>query len=170
MEYLEVSLCDDFRAVEIYRNYCQTFPADERRSDPQFRALFANPKVKIFAVLDHLQDVGYLICWELTDFVFLEHFEIFSDFRSKKYGSQIIADLIKRYSRIVLEAEPSDLNEDAKRRISFYERNGFSIIEEAYIQPAYDTEKKPLDLWLLANWKPEKTDWIKEELYDVVYC
>lgn len=170
MEYLEVTVCDDFRAVEIYKNYCETFPPDEQRSEKQFRALFSHPKVKVIAVLDNLQNVGYLIYWKLTDFVFLEHFEIFSEFRSKKYGSQIVADLFKEYSRIVLEVEPPELNVDAKRRIVFYETNGFTVIDESYVQPAYESHKNPLNLWLLANWKPEKTDWIKEEIYDVVYC
>ncbi len=170
MEYLEVQLCDDFRATSIYDSYCETFPADERRCEKQFRALFTNPKVKVYSVLDELKNIGYLICWELTDFVFLEHFEIFSEFRSNKYGAQIIADLFKDYSRIVLEAEPATLSTDAERRISFYEKNGFGVIDESYVQPPYDAEKNPLDLWLLANWNPEKTDWIKEEIYDVVYC
>ncbi|AZI66770.1 N-acetyltransferase [Kaistella daneshvariae] len=169
MEYLEISQHDDFRALEIYKSYCESFPADEQRNEKQFRGLFMNPKVKVYSVLRELENIGYLICWEMTDFVFLEHFEIFSEFRSKKYGSEILADLFKKYLHIVLEAEPSDLDEDAKRRISFYEQNGFHIIDENYVQPPYDPEKNALNLWLLANWKPEKTDWIKEEIYDVVY-
>ena len=170
MEYLQVSSSDDFRAEEIYKSYCETFPKDERRGEKQFRHLFTNPKVRVFSVLDELQNIGYLVSWELTNFVFIEHFEIFSEFRSQKYGSQIIADLYKNYSHIVLEAEPENLDEDAKRRIDFYQTNGFLIIDETYVQPSYDPEKKSVNLWLLANWQPEKTDWIKEEIYDVVYC
>lgn len=170
MEYLEITVCDDFRATAIYNSYCTTFPEDERRNEKKFRALFTNPKVKVFSVLDGLESVGYLICWELTDFVFVEHFEIFSEFRSKKYGSQILADLFKKYLHIVLEVEPETLSTDARRRITFYKNSGFHIVDENYVQPPYDPDKNPLDLWLLANWKPEKTDWIKEEIYDVVYC
>lgn len=170
MEYLQVSSPDDFRAEEIYKSYCETFPEDERRSEKQFRNLFTNPKARVLAVLDDLQNIGYLVSWELTNFVFIEHFEIYSQFRSQKYGSQIIADLYKNYSHIVLESEPEDQDEDARRRIAFYQKNGFLIIDETYVQPCYDPEKKPLNLWLLANWQPEKTDWIKEEIYDVVYC
>lgn len=169
MEYLEINHHEDFRAVEIYKSYRESFPLDEQRSEKQFRALFSNPKVKVFSVLHELENIGYLICWEMTDFVFLEHFEIFSEFRSKKYGSQIIKDLFKKYSRIILEVEPAELNHDAKRRISFYEENGFSVVDENYVQPPYDPEKNELNLWLLANWNPEKTDGIKEEIFDVVY-
>lgn len=168
MEYLTVESFD-FRAEEIYCAYSTSFPPDEQRSEQQFRALFNNPRVRVVSVLDHLQKVGYLIIWELTGFVFLEHFEIFSEFRSRNYGSQIVTELYRDYSHMVLEAEPADLSSDAARRISFYEKNGFTVIDRDYVQPAYDADKNPLNLWLMANWLPDKTDWIREELYDVVY-
>ena len=119
MEYLQVTSFDDFRAQEIFESYCQTFPEDERRSEKQFRCLFSNPKVKVFSILHDLQNIGYIIAWELTNFVFIVHFEIFSEFRSMKFGSEIIAHLFKNYSHIVLEAEPENFDENAKRRIAF---------------------------------------------------
>ena len=170
MEYLQVTSYDDFRAKEIFDSYCQTFPEDERRSENQFRQLFSNPKVKVFSILHELKNIGDIISWELTNFVFVEHFEVFSEFRSLKFGSEIITLLFKNYSHIVLEAEPENLDENAKRRIAFYQKNGFAIIDETYVQPCYEEGKNSLNLWLLANWNPEKTDWIKEEIYDVVYC
>lgn len=170
MEYLQVSAADDFRAEHIYKSYCSTFPEDERRNEDQFRQLFKNPKVKVLAILNELDNIGYLVLWELTDFVFIEHFEIFSEFRSLKYGSEMLAHLFRTYSHIVLEAEPEHLNDDAVRRIAFYRKNGFSVIDENYVQPCYEEGKNSLQLLLLANWQPEKTDWIKEEIYDVVYC
>lgn len=169
MEYLQVHSFDDFRAEQIFKSYCETFPEDERRSEDQFQSLFSNPNVKVFSVLKDLKNIGYLIIWELSNSVFVEHFEIFSEYRSLKYGSEIIADLFRDYSHIILEAEPETLNDDAQRRIEFYKRNGFRIIDEQYIQPSYGEGKSPLNLWLLANWHPEKTDWIKEEIYDIVY-
>ena len=169
MEYLQVPTFDDFRAQDIFKSYCETFPDDERRSEKQFRSLFNNPKVKVFSILEDLKNIGYIISWELTNFVFVEHFEIFSEFRSLKYGSEIIGHLFRDYSHIVLEAEPENLDEDSKRRIDFYRKNGFIVIDENYLQPSYDPEKKSVPLWLLANWQPEKTDWIKEEIFDVVY-
>ncbi len=170
MEFIQITSLEDFRTKEIYKSYCETFPEEERRSEKQFNALFNCPKVKVYTILEDLKNIGYLISWELTNFVFVEHFEIFSEFRSMKFGSQIIADLYKNYSHIVLEAEPEDLDENAQRRISFYKKNGFTTIDETYIQPSYGDGKPPLNLWLLANWLPEKTDWIREEIYDVVYC
>ncbi|WP_228438135.1 GNAT family N-acetyltransferase [Chryseobacterium sp. 6424] len=170
MEYLRIPSFDDFRAQQIFKSYSDTFPVDERRSEAQFRALFQHPKVKVLSVLKDLDYIGYLIVWELTHFVFIEHFEIFSDFRSMKYGSEIIGDLFKQYSHIVLEAEPADLDDTAQRRILFYERNGFKVIDQNYVQPCYEVGKQPLNLWLMANWQPTNIEWIKEEIYDIVYC
>lgn len=170
MEYIQVPSFDDFRAQEIYNSYIETFPDDERRNENQFRSLFTHPKVRVLSVLHELQNIGYLVVWELTNFVFVEHFEIFSEFRSMKYGSEILSHLFKQYTHILLEAEPADLGVDAERRISFYEKNGFRVIDKNYVQPCYETGKNPINLWLLANWQPDNTEWVKEEIYDVVYC
>lgn len=169
MEFLEITSHEDFRVSEIYSSYCSTFPDCERRDESQFHNLFSKPGVKVFSLLDGLKTVGYIIVWELSTGVFVEHFEIFSEFRSQKYGSEIIKDLFKNYSNIILETEPEDLNEDAARRINFYRRNGFDIIDENYVQPSYGEGKDSLNLWLMANWKPENPDRIKEEIYDIVY-
>ena len=169
MEFIQVTSPEDFRTVEIYSSYCTTFPECERRSDAQFQDLFFRSDVKVYSVLDDLKTVGYIIIWELSAGVFVEHFEIFSEFRSQKYGSEIISKLFRDYSNIILEAEPENLNEDSKRRIAFYQKNGFAVIDENYIQPSYGEGKESLNLWLLSNWKPDNVLRIKEEIYDTVY-
>ena len=170
MEFIHITSPDDFRAKEIYSSYINSFPKDERRNREQFSCLFSNKKVKVFSVLNDLKYIGYLIAWELTEFVFIEHFEIFSEFRSQKFGTEVIKKLFRDYSKIILEAEPSNLDDDARRRIDFYKRNGFQIVDESYLQPPYSKDKKPVPLWLLANYQPKKLEHIREEIYDVVYC
>lgn len=169
MEYLEIAAFDDYRVEAIYFSYCTTFPEDERRNQKQFNALFNHPKAKIFSVLNDLNTIGYLVVWELSHFAFVEHFEIFEEHRSKKYGSEIIGDLAKKYAHLILEVEPEHFSDDAKRRIGFYEKNGLEVIDKDYIQPSYDVGKNSLSLWLMANWQPEQKEQIKEEIYDIVY-
>lgn len=169
MEFLQITSSEDYRVQEIYTSYSSTFPEDERRDWPQFVSLFANPHVKIISVLHESKTVGYLIIWTLSNSVFVEHFEVFEAFRSQKLGSHITGYLFNNYPRIILEIEPDHLGEDAKRRYSFYQKNGFRLIDEMYIQPSYGEGKKPLDLWLLANYSPENLDLIKDEIYDIVY-
>ncbi|WP_447951807.1 GNAT family N-acetyltransferase [Chryseobacterium koreense] len=170
MEFLQLFSPEDFRSKKIYESYCASFIEDERRSGKQFQQLFAHPKVKVFSVTDQWESVGYMILWELSSFVFIEHLEIFGKYRNRKYGSQMIADLFRNYARIALESEPENQDNNSRRRISFYQRNGFTIIDETYVQPSYGEGKKPLSLLLFANWKPENIDRIKEEIYDVVYA
>jgi len=169
MEFLQIISPDDFRIQQIFDSYCATFPEDERRDWYKFVQLFQHPKVKVLAVLDEAECIGYLILWELDNHIFVEHFEVFSAFRNQKYGSQITEYLFKNHPRIMLEIEPSHLNEDSKRRFSFYQRNGFHLIDEMYVQPSYGEGKKTLELWLLANYFPENLKEVKDEIYDVVY-
>ncbi len=168
MEFL-VSTADDFRLEEIYRSYASTFSEDERRSEWQFRQLFQHPAAKVISLLHDATFVGYLILWELTECVFVEHFEIFPEFQNRQHGTTVFKHLYQKYSKIILESEPETLDEDAKRRIRFYTKNGLQIIDRNYLQPAYDQQKNSVSLWLLGNFQPENPLLLKEEIYDVVY-
>ena len=169
MEFLQITSPEDYRIQDIYYSYSTTFPEDEIRDWSQFVKLFTNPNVKIISVLHESQAIGYLIIWELSDYIFVEHFEVYAEFRSQKFGSHITGYLFENYPRIILEIEPAHLDDDAKRRYSFYQKNGFTLIDEMYVQPSYGEGKQSLDLWLLANYSPENLKKTKEEIYDIVY-
>lgn len=169
MEFLQIISPEDYRVQEIYDSYCATFQEDERRDWDKLVTLFTNPKVKMLSVLHDTKNIGYLIIWELSRFHFIEHFEVFPAFRSRNLGSLITESLAESYPRLILEIEPEHLGEDAKRRYFFYQKNGFRLIDEMYVQPSYGKDKKPLNLWLLANHTPENLQAVKEEIYDIVY-
>lgn len=153
----------------IFSAYEKTFPADERRDEEQFLALIENENSFILSIKNEDFQAGYAILWKLETFFFLEHFEVFEEFRNLKLGSQILSELKEKFGNIILESEPSDLNEMAERRIGFYERNGFSIISEDYIQPSYGEGKNPLNLYLLSNFGVENIGEIVEEIYSKIY-
>ncbi|KIA89895.1 GNAT family N-acetyltransferase [Kaistella jeonii] len=153
----------------IYSAYEKTFPVDERRDKEQFLELIENPDCFIFAVKNYDDFVGYLILWKLEDFHFLEHFEVFEEFRNLKLGSQILEELKEKFGDIILESEPKDLGEMAERRINFYVRNGFSVISENYVQPSYGEGKDPMNLFLMSNFFVEEVKGIINELYLKVY-
>lgn len=169
MEFIHITSPDDYRTREIYDSYCNTFPENERRDWYKFVGLFTNPHVKIISALHDSKNIGYLIIWQLSQYSFVEHFEVFPDFRNQKLGSNITEYLFKNHPRIILEIEPEHLGDDAKRRYTFYQRNGFNMIDEMYIQPSYGEGKKPIALWLLANYLPENLKEVKDEIYDIVY-
>lgn len=169
MEFLPITSSGDYRVQEIYNSYSGAFSEDERRDWNKFMNLFSTPGVKIISVSHESKNIGYLIIWELSNCIFVEHFEVFAEFRNQKLGSNITGHLFKNYPRIILEIEPEHLGDAAKRRYSFYQKNGFSLIDKMYVQPSYGEGKKPLDLWLLANYSPENLKEIKNEIYDIVY-
>jgi ribosomal protein S18 acetylase RimI-like enzyme len=169
MEFNQITSQDDYRIEQIYNSYTTSFPEDERRDWAKFVQLFAHSNVKFFSVSNERENVGYITLWELSTFTFVEHFEVFIEFRNQQLGSKIINHLKENYTKIILEIEPEHLNEDAKRRFSFYQKNGFCLIDDMYIQPSYGEGKNKLELWLLANFQPLNINEAKDEIYDIVY-
>lgn len=169
MIFSPITSKQDSAAALIYSAYIEAFPEHERRSKEQYDALFDHPKVEVCAIIKDDQAIGYVVIWKLNGCTYLEHFEVFPEFRNYKYGSSIIQNLILLYPQLVLEAEPNSLDEMAARRIAFYERNGFTIIDKDYIQPSYGPGKSSMNLYVLATWIPEDIDAITTEIKSVVY-
>lgn len=157
------------KLARIFVAYETTFPEDERRDEDQFLALLDNPDSFIYALKNDETHVGYVILWKLKNCHYLEHFEVFEEFRNLKLGSQILTELKDKFGDIVLESEPSHLDEMAERRINFYVRNGFSIISEDYIQPSYGPGKSSMNLFVLSNFAVDNVKEIEMELHSKVY-
>lgn len=169
MEFQEIKNHDDSRVQTILKSYETSFPESERRSLEQFNQLFDNQSSKIISIIEEGSEIGYLILWKVSDFVFVEHFEVFEQFRNKKYGSVIIQNLIKKHPKIILEIEPATQDEISNRRYGFYQRNGFHVLTEDYVQPSYGEGKTSLNLWLMSNFESENTSKITKNLYSIVY-
>ena len=122
----------DFIFSEIERN----FVSDERRDYNDALSLYKSGKYEILHFISDGERVGFLTVWTFSDFTFAEHFVIYERYRNRGYGAKALDTLKTLYSKIVLEAEPP-ITDIAKRRIKFYERNGFVQNEKSYMQPAY---------------------------------
>lgn len=154
---------------QIFQSYLSSFPEDERRDENDFWAIFNNPNAQVLSISESQQPIGYLILWKMLDFIFIEHFEVFECFRGRSLGSKILNELIKKHSKIILETEPSTLNDIAKRRVKFYQRNHFEILDKNYIQPSYGIGKNPLNLWLMGTFTPKNIEKYIHEIYKIVY-
>ena len=154
---------------KIFSRYEKTFPEDERRSKEQFLDLAENPDVFVFLIKNEDETIGYCVIWELNDFYFLEHFEIFEEFRNQKFGEKILESLQEKFEKMILETEPDSLSEIAARRLQFYQRNGFEIVEKNYLQPSYGEGKSSLHLFLMANFEPENVETLIQEIHKIVY-
>ncbi len=86
----------------------------------------------------------------------------YEKYRNRGYGSEVLSALKEKYDRLVLETEPPK-TEIQKRRIAFYERNGFVQNPQKYIQPAYRENGSGVELVLMSL--PQKLD-----NYDKTVC
>lgn len=150
------------------------FPIQERRdSEWQRRNTDDNPLFHNMLITDNGTPVGLLTYWDFQTFVYIEHFAIDSRLRNGGYGSKAL-EIFKRQvcSPIVLEAEePTD--DITRRRIGFYQRQGFVMQEVPYLQPPYrpSDEWFPLKLMTYGTIDMEKEYFtLKNKIYREVYC
>ena len=126
---------------EIYRIMQASFSDDEYRPYDEQLALFEEPEYRIYYM-----PAGFLAVWEFESFIYIEHFAVDPALRNSGTGSAMLQELVKQYQKpICLEVElPED--ELTRRRIGFYERNGFVFNEYPYIQPPISKGKSPVGL------------------------
>lgn len=161
--------------TKIEHIYLDSFPAEERRPLDSWWTLLDDEEslMTLHLVEDTSGNViGFITCWHLDGFVYVEHFAIDSNRRCGGTGSSALRQMLAmQLLPVVLEVEHAEANEMASRRIGFYNRVGFSPIENFdYIQPPY-SEGLPAVPLLLMTTKPGEiapSD-IRRQLHRVVY-
>lgn len=142
---------DDKVMSYIRQIYDESFPIDERRDFNEVKVLLqSRAEFVLYLIESDGKEVGFISSWEFPDFIYVEHFAIDPSCRGGGYGAETLQCFLSDVTKpVVLEVErPED--DFSRRRIAFYERVGFKLWGEiAYIQPPYDTTRKPLDLLLM---------------------
>lgn len=138
---LHTDLTDGMRQ-RLMRLYADAFPPEERRPLEHFPP--ADEAFRFYAV----GDAGLLTAWEFAGFTYIEHFAVFPHMRGRGIGSQALALLS---GPVILEVEPPELGHEARRRIAFYERNGFRLLPVGYVQPPYAPQLPAVPLRLMAR-------------------
>lgn len=171
---------------EIYRIMQASFSDDEYRPYDEQLALFEEPEYWIYYMPaigmerggNHstgnstMHAAGFLAVWEFESFTYIEHFAVDPVLRNSGTGSAMLQELVRKYQKqICLEVElPED--ELTRRRIGFYERNGFVFNEYPYIQPPISKGKSPVPLRIMTYGSAitrETFEEMKEVLYRRVY-
>ena len=155
--------------------YNEAFPIEERWDFDTVLENKLNNNYKFYCFLDGDTPIGIAIIWTLEYFNFIEYLAIDKKFRGKNYGSKIltqILDLLKD-KFVVIEVEPSDLNEIAKKRIDWYLRFGFILAEYDYNMPCFGyNENGILRMKIMTTKKienKEEHDKITNYLYENIY-
>ncbi len=159
-----------------HKLWVEAFPKNERRNTAlQQKMLTEDPRFCAYILqhTDSSQEVlGAVYLWQFPEFVFIEHLVTAPQLRNRGFGAKIITLLKECYhTPFVLETE-CPTTALSKRRIEFYQRNGFQICSKEYLQPPYHKEGEPIPMFLLTtdvNYTSDKYEEIVALLYKEVY-
>ncbi|ADB38068.1 GNAT family N-acetyltransferase [Spirosoma linguale] len=137
--------------IPIQKWYEDAFPVTERRQFTALRQLLRQPDMYLCGIESDEQLVGFFIYWHWKEFLFIEHFAIDPDQRGNRLGQRALRHLQQLNSPcFILEVElPTD--DLSRRRIQFYEREGFSVNPFPYAQPPYQRGNPPIPMHLMSS-------------------
>lgn len=175
MEFTNLKMEDYPSFLKLYN---ESFPPDERRElkDEEHLTNFIKMKggkFNAFAAKDGDLFLAFLSYWTFEGYTYIEHFAVVPEHRGKRIGALMLNHLFKEVSpNVLIEVEKPE-GEEQKRRIKFYERNGFRVREEFdYTQPAYSSDKSPVEMLLMTHGDVNlhNRDSIREMLREVYNC
>lgn len=137
----------------VLRLYMEAFPPEERRDEAGLKQQLTWSACQVKAIEKEGQFAGLCIFWEFDDFLFVEHLATEPSLRGQGIGEGVM-DLLRNQGAkpVLLEVEPPE-NETSRRRIGFYMRNGFFLLDKEYWQPSYDFIRPDLPLNLMCTQK-----------------
>lgn len=154
---------------KIYTEMQKSFIPEEIRDRDEALATLFEEDYSIYKLIEGDVWVGFITLWKLSEYTFIEHFVVFSEFRSRGYGALCLEEIKAKAPRLVLEAEPpTDVIKC--RRIEFYKRCEFYVNDYPYMQPSYKKHGTGVELVLMSYPMPLRDcEAIKDELYRKVY-
>ncbi|MEL7588502.1 MAG: GNAT family N-acetyltransferase [Prolixibacteraceae bacterium] len=176
LQFIPVTSEKDERLEPLLKLYADSFPFEERRSEDQLKGMIGHDKMSLIGLHAGEQLVGFLIWWDFVSFGYIEHLAIFPELRGRNTGAEALKQIRTKAPKTLLEAEKPD-NKMSERRIGFYRRNGFDVVEPHYLQPPYRKGGIPISMYLLSDfphWNTEELEaavhLIRKEVYFSTYC
>jgi len=140
---------EDQYFAEFWKIYSASFPLNERRVSNQQTDVFKKKEYQVDIYLSDNHVIGFTAFWTTTDFIYIEHFAIAPEVRSKGLGSAILKPFIEtKPIPVILEIEPT-IDDLTSRRLKFYESLGFIRNDHLHFQPPYHITDQPLHLVIL---------------------
>lgn len=158
---------------QVEKTYNASFPEAERRCFELVRDLVMNePRFIIYVLLRDDVYVGFITGWLFDGFTYAEHFAIDESARNGGIGAEALKQFLAFCGTpVVLEVEiPTE--EMSKRRIGFYERQGFVLDDHIYYQPPYREGEEWLEMRLMTFGEINMEaafDKVKASIYKNVY-
>ena len=157
---------------KIKKIYENSFPVDERRDFDKVIDLIKDVRFQLRGVFVDDDLVGFISLWDFNEFLYVEHFAIDKELRGNGLGTHVLQNILDETPiKIVLEVDlPSD--NISFKRIKYYQKFGFTLCHQEYIQPPYGEGKDAVPMFIMS--KPEIDDFtefqqITKTLHSQVY-
>ena len=170
MQLIRITDPADLLLQRLLPLYEEAFPLSERRDEAQLKRLIADKPEMIFNAIECDNELsGLFIYWAFNGFYYLEHLAVYSEMRNKKIGQQVLDHVAAHLPGLrLLEAEPAD-TEIAARRVNYYRRNGYEVLDDHYLQPSYRGREYAMPLWLMGNRPTDRLQDFVTTIRDEVY-
>lgn len=152
IEIKRVLSVEDAMFQSMYNLCVIAFPENERRSwDSLQYVLCFNKNFNANVITLDGKFAGLFIYWIFDRFNFVEHVAIVPSLRGHGLGS-FAFEYLKKNSNlpVLLEVELPD-NRAAIRRIEFYEKLGYVVVDKSYAQPPYENDGFLVPMQLMTN-------------------
>lgn len=129
-----VKIDNNFKDKEkLYAVNDEAFPNEERIPSDRIINFCLNLNCDFWGIYDEKEFAGFIVILPNKELkiAYICFFAIDSKYRSKGFGTKTLQEVSKKYSefQLVLDLERIDENakniEQRKRRLAFYERNGY---------------------------------------------
>ena len=149
MKYELLKLEEFDRFYQILSN---NFPTKEIKEYNYMKDTFHAGLYQVLTLKDNDQIVGIMSFYQHDDFRFIDYFAIDGSLKGKGMGSKMLQYFINLDDKmVILEVEhPED--EQSKRRIAFYQRNGLYLYDQfEYFVPPVRNLKPRLYFHLMSS-------------------
>ena len=153
----------------VYAIMEQSFPLEEYRSYEGQKKLLDDPAYSIYGIKEEGNILGFAAVWQLENWLFLEHLAVDPQRRNRGIGAELLGFLTEKRCCLEVELPETEL---ARRRIGFYQRNGFFLNDYPYVQPSLGEGRNPVPLSIMTSGStisPEEFAQVQKLLYSRVY-
>lgn len=151
-DHIDIRPAADTDATFVRELYMASFPPEERRPWEELWNGRHRGAPSVMVIERGGCVAGFITVWHFSVFRYIEHFATSAECRGAGTGSAAIRAVVAAdASPVVLEVEKTDANDMAGRRINFYRRNGFRVLDYPYVQPPYAPGLPSLELMLMAS-------------------
>ena len=148
---IRIKNSSDSRVSTLVDILKESFGNDLIRKPEQLKRVIDTQKNHYFNAIEYNNKIsGVLVYWELSKGVhFIEHIAITSKCRGERLGQKVLDELFRRIDGLwLLEVE----NDTAHERLrSWYNHNGFDVVNKSYLQPPYNYGENAVPLWIMSN-------------------